>query len=179
VRGVPTVSGVSQTPLYDQLRDERLNADVAVSDREVSAAEAQGEPRAPSGLRLVPAGGPGAVAVGGVCSGPEEDFRVESECFGRHGRPDEVPDLHGGARRAGPAGAQAAGGRSGGKAIVPTAPAPVTFERGGTARADPAVDTLPATHAPDASHRRQWSQPPAAFVRSPVLVRTRHHQPGC
>jgi hypothetical protein len=130
---VPTVSRVSQTPLYDQLRDERLNADVPPSDIEVSAPQAQQEPRAPSVLRLVPAGEPGAMAVCGVSSEPEADLRVESECFGRHPRHhevDEVPDLHGSARFARRPSAQTADGGLRGKATVPTAPAPVHSERG-------------------------------------------------
>ena len=85
---VPTVSGVTQTPLYDQLRRERLNVDVPAGDLDVSAPEAQQEPLAPSGLRPVPAGEPGAVAMRGVSSGPEADLRLQSECFGRHGRHD-------------------------------------------------------------------------------------------
>ena len=172
---VPTVARVSQTPLYDQLRDERRNADVPDSDRDVSAAEAQQEPLASSGLRPVSAGQPGAVAVRGVSSGPGADLRVDSECFGRHPRPDEVSDLHGGARRVRRLSAQAADGGSRGKATVPTAPAPVHSQRGGTARADPAVDTRAATPAPDAGQRRAWPQPPPAFVRSPVPVPTRQH----
>jgi hypothetical protein len=79
---------VSQTPLYDQLRRERLNVDVPASDRDVSADEAQQEPLAASGLRPVAAGGPGAVAVRGVSSGPDADLGLQSECFGRHGRHD-------------------------------------------------------------------------------------------
>jgi len=97
------VSRVSQTPLYDQLRDERLNADVPARPLDVSAAEAQQEPLASSVLRLVPAGELGAMAVCGVSSGPEADLRVGSECFGRHSRRHEVgevSDLCGGARRA-------------------------------------------------------------------------------
>ena len=88
------VARVSQTPLYDQLRDERLNADVvAASDTEVSAPQAQQEPLRLPGLHLVAAEGPGAVAGRGVLSG----LSVEPECFGRHHRHDEAPDLHGGA----------------------------------------------------------------------------------
>ena len=78
------VSRVSQTPLYDQLREERLNAAVPASDIDGSAAEAQQEPLPSWGLRLVPGGGPEAVAVRSVSSGSEADLRVESECFGRH-----------------------------------------------------------------------------------------------
>jgi hypothetical protein len=77
------VSRVSQTPLYDQLRDERINADVvAASDTEVSAPQAQQEPPRPPGLPLVAAEGPAAGAVRGVSSG----FSVEPACFGRHHR---------------------------------------------------------------------------------------------
>jgi hypothetical protein len=136
-RRVPTVSRMSQTPLYDQLRDERLNADVAASDRDGSAPEGQQEPRGSSGLRPVPGGGPGAVAVRGVCSGPDADLRVKAECFGRHRRHpevEEVSDLHGGARRARRLSAQAADGGSREKATVPTAPTPVPAEPGGTRR---------------------------------------------
>jgi hypothetical protein len=146
------VSRVSQTPLYDQLRDERLNADIPASDIDVSAAEAQQEPLPPSGLRLVPGGGPVAVAVLGVSSGSEADLSVESECVGRHLGHEEVPELPGSARRPG--------------------------AQGGTPQADPAVDTLAATHAPGAGQRRGWQQPPPAFVRSSVQVRTNEHQRG-
>ncbi len=58
----------------------------------------------------------------------------------------------------------------GGKATVPTAPAPVRSERGGTRRVDPAVDTHATTPAPDAGQHRQWPPPPPAFVHSPVPV---------
>ena len=88
---VPTVSRVSQTPLYDQLRRERPKTDVPASDIDVSALQAQREPLPSSGLRPVPAGELGAVAVRGVSSGSEVDLGVDSECFGRHGRHDEGP----------------------------------------------------------------------------------------
>jgi len=66
-----------------------------------------------------------------------------------------VPDLHGSARRARRLSAQTTDGRSRRKTTVPTAPAPVHFERGDTARADPGVDTFAATPAPSAGQRRQ------------------------
>lgn len=88
---VPTVSRVSQTPLYDQLRRERPKADVPASHIDISAPPAQQELLAPSGQRPIPAGEPGAVAVRGVSSGPDVDLGVDSECFGRHGRHDEGP----------------------------------------------------------------------------------------
>lgn len=74
---------MSQTPLYDQLRGERSNADVpAASDTEVSAPQAQQEPPRPPGLHRVAVEGSGAGAVRGVLSG----LSVEPECFGRHHR---------------------------------------------------------------------------------------------
>lgn len=86
------MSRVSQTPLYDQLRGERINADVvAASDTEVSVPQAQQEPRRFPRLHLVAAAGSGAVAGRGVSSG----LSVEPECFGRHHRHDETPDVHG------------------------------------------------------------------------------------
>lgn len=90
---VPTVSRVSQTPLYDQLRDERINADVpAASDTEVSTPHAQQEPPRPPALHRVAVERSGAVVVRGVLSG----LSVEPECFGRRHRHDEAPDVHGG-----------------------------------------------------------------------------------
>jgi hypothetical protein len=57
------VSRVSQTPLYDQLRGERLNADGAVRHGDIPVGEAQQEPLGPGGLRLV---GDGGSAAGGA-----------------------------------------------------------------------------------------------------------------
>ena len=171
------VSRVSQTPLYDQLRDERLNADVPASDIDVSAAAAPQERLAPGGLRLVPGGGPVAVAVCGVCAGSEADLGVEPECVGRHLGHEEVPQLVGSARRARRAGAQSADGGSWWKATVSTEPVVMPSERG-TPQGDPAVDTRAATDAPDAGHRRGWQQPPPAFVRSSVLGGTNEYQRG-
>jgi len=90
VASVPTVSRVSQTPLYDQLRRERLKADVPVSDIDVSALPARREPLPFSGLRAIPAE-PDAVAVRGVSSGPDVDLGVDCEWFSRRGRHEEGP----------------------------------------------------------------------------------------
>jgi hypothetical protein len=94
---VPTVSRVSQTPLYDQLRGERINADVPATDTDVPARNAQREALTPSGPRQFPANIPIAETVHGVSSGSEADLGVESKCCGRHRRLDDAPNVSGGA----------------------------------------------------------------------------------
>jgi hypothetical protein len=90
------VSRVSQTPLYDQLRGERINADVAARHGDVPVGEVQQEPLAPMGLRLVGDGESAAGAARGASWGSDADLGAESACSGRHHRRDEVPGVHGG-----------------------------------------------------------------------------------
>jgi hypothetical protein len=173
------VSRVSQTPLYDQLRGERINADVPASDTDVSARQAQHEPLSPSGLRLVAAGGPVAVAVHGVSSGSEADLTAEGDRSGRHHRPDVASDVEGGAGLCRRQGAEVAEGRSRVAATVPAGPAaPMPSERCVAQQADPAVDTPALTRASGAGQRQQSQQPPPALVRSPVHARNSQHQRG-
>jgi hypothetical protein len=89
------VSRVSQTPLYDQLRGERINADVAARHGDVPVGEAQPEPLGPWRLRLVGDGESAAGGARGVSCGSEADLDAESTCAGRHHRRDEVPGVHG------------------------------------------------------------------------------------
>ena len=177
-QSMPTVSRVSQTPLYDQLRGERLNADVPATDIEVSARETQ-QQLTPSGLRLVPAGGTVAVAGHSVFSGSEADLTAEGDCFGRHHRPD---DVHGGAgqqhcRRQG---AEVTEDGPGMVAPVPAGPAaPMPSEGSVAQQAGPSVDTPAVTRASGAGPRRAPRQLPAALVRSPVHGRSSQPHRGC
>jgi hypothetical protein len=175
-QSIPTVSRVSQTPLYDQLRGERLNADVPATESEVSACETQ-QQLTPSGLRLVPAGGTVAGAGHGIFSGSEADLTAEGDCSGRHHRPEGV---HGGAGRCRRQGAEVTEDGSGMAAPVPAGPAaPMPSERCVAQQADPSVDIPAVTRASGASPRRASRQLPAALVRSPVHGRTSQPQRGC
>jgi hypothetical protein len=93
--GVSTVLGMSQTPLYDQLRDERINADVAARHGDVPVGEVQQDPLVSVDLRLVGDGGSAAGGARGASWGSDTDLGAESACAGRHHRRDEVPGVHG------------------------------------------------------------------------------------
>jgi hypothetical protein len=175
-QSISTVSRVSQTPLYDQLRGERLNADVPASHIEVSARETQ-QQLTPSGPRLVPAGGTVAVAGHGVFSGSQADLTAEGDGSGRHHRRDGA---HGGAGCCRRQGAEAGEDGSGMAAPVPAGPAaPMPSEGSVAQQADPSVDTPAVTRASGAGPRRASRQLPAALVRSPVHGRTSQPQRGC
>ena len=175
-QSIPTVSRVSQTPLYDQLRGERLNADVPTSHIEVSARETQ-QQLTPSGLRLVPGGGTVAGAGPGIFSGSEADLAAEGHRCGRHHRHDGV---YGDAGRCRRQGAEVAEGGAGGPATVSAGLAEPMPSEGCVARqADPSVDTAAVTRASGAGPRPASQQLPAALVRSPVHVRTSQPQRGC
>lgn len=62
------MSRVSQTPTYDQLRGERINADVPASEVDGRASGADPDSRAHSGKHRLRDDGPGAAAV---CSAPQ------------------------------------------------------------------------------------------------------------
>lgn len=177
-QSIPTVSRVSQTPLYDQLRGERINADVPASDTDVSAGEAEQEPLIPLGLRLVPAGGPVAGTVHSVSSGSKANLTEEEDCSGQHHRRD---DVHGGAGLHRRHGAEVAEGGPRLAATVPAGPAaPMPSECCVAQQPDPAVDTPAMTRrASGAGQCPRSQQPPPAFVRSPVHVRNSQHPRGC
>ena len=165
---------MSQTPLYDQLRGECLNADVVATDTEVSTRETQ--QLTPSGLRLVPAGGTAAGAAPGVFSGSEADLTAEGDASGRHHRRAGV---HGGARLCQRQDAEVAEGGAGVAVTVPAGPvAPMPSEGCVAQQADPSVDIPAVTRASDAGPRRASRQLPAALVRSPVHGRPSQPQRG-
>jgi hypothetical protein len=179
-QSIPTVSLVSQTPLYDQLRGERINADVPTTDTEVSAHQPHPEPLAPSHLRLVPTGGPGGVAMHGACSGSEADLAEDGDGSGRDHRRDDAHGVQGGAGLCRRQGAEAAEGGSGMAAAVPAGPtAPVSSEWCVDRQGDPDVDTPALTPASRAGQRRQSQLASPAVVRPPVHVRNSQHQRGC
>jgi hypothetical protein len=158
------VARVSQTPLYDQLRQERINADIPATDTDVSACEAQ-QPLAPLGLRLVPAGGPVAVAGHGVSLGSEAELTEEGDRSGRHHRRDGV---HGGAGRCRRQGAEVAEDGPGVAATAPAGPAaPMPSEWCVAQQADPAVDTPAMTPASGAGPLK------SLLVTAPPEVRER------
>jgi hypothetical protein len=76
------VSGVSQTPTYDQLRGERINADVPASDVDVPAGEADLDPNAHVGKHRLRGYASTAVAVSGLSLGSGVDLAEDWAGFG-------------------------------------------------------------------------------------------------
>jgi hypothetical protein len=98
-RDAPTVSGVSQTPTYDQRCGERINADVPASDADVPASEADLDPRTYLGRHHLREDGSSAAAVCGSSPGSEAALSGDwagsgtgdSDRPGRHWLRDDAP----------------------------------------------------------------------------------------
>lgn len=76
------MSGVSQTPIYDQVRGERINADVPASDVDVPASESDLDPRTHLGRYHLRGDGSTAASVCGSSPGSEADLAGDWAGFG-------------------------------------------------------------------------------------------------
>jgi hypothetical protein len=92
-RVAPTVSRVSQTPTYDQLHGERLNADVPAIEGDSFASETDPDPLAHSGKHRRRDDGPSAAlcdAFGAVVPAPVHGRAVRVSP--RHAGPLDTPN---------------------------------------------------------------------------------------